>query len=100
MPDPQGIYCHSVGFGLNKATSGKFLLNFTLHLVKYFGGENDGLVGEDSFAWGEGYTYLRTFGKRGISHADIIDLNRENTPGFDVREFYMRLFSDLKQRGL
>lgn len=100
MPDPQGIYCRSVGSRLNKATSGKFPLNFTFHLVKYFDGENDGLVGEDSFAWGEDYTYLRTSGKRGISHADMIDLNRENIPGFDVREFYVRLVSDLKQRGL
>ena len=39
-------------------------------------------------------------GKRGISHGDMIDLNRENFEGFDVREFYVELVADLKKRGL
>jgi triacylglycerol lipase len=30
----------------------------------------------------------------------MIDLNRRNIPEFDVREFYVQLVSDLKQRGL
>jgi len=83
-----------------RATGGKFPLNFSYHLVKYFSGENDGLVSEDSFSWGEKYTLLRASGKRGISHGDMIDLNRENISGFDVREFYVNLVKDLKQRGL
>ena len=29
----------------------------------------------------------------------MIDLNRENIPGFDVREFYVKLVHDLKERG-
>ena len=37
---------------------------------------------------------------RGISHMDIIDLSRENISGFDVREFYVKLVNDLKNRGL
>ena len=52
-----------------------------------FDGANDGLVGETLFAWGEKYQLLTVKGKRGISHGDIIDLNRENFDGFDVREF-------------
>ena len=42
---------------------------------------------------------LYKFG-RGISHGDVVDLNRENIPGFDVREFYVQLVADLKARGL
>ena len=38
--------------------------------------------------------------KRGISHGDMIDLNRENIEGFDVREFYVGLVSELKAKGL
>ena len=38
-------------------------------------------------------------GTRGISHGDVVDLNRENIPGFDVREFYVSLVADLKNRG-
>ena len=58
------------------------------------------MVGEASFAWGEKYTLLRAKGPRGISHADIIDLGRENIRDFDVRAFYTDLVSDLRQRGL
>ena len=96
--EPRGIFCQSVGSGLNRATGGKFPLNFTYDLVKFFDGPNDGLVSEKSFRWGE-YTFLPSPGRRGISHGDMIDLNRENIPGFDVREFYVGLVSDLKNRG-
>ena len=96
---PQGIYCQSVGSVLTKATNGKFPLNLSYLLVKYFSGENDGLVDEASFKWGENYILLRSTEKRGISHGDMIDLNRQNFHGFDVREFYVNLVSDLKNRG-
>lgn len=96
----QNIFCQSIGSKLNHATNGKFPLNFTFPLVKYFDGSNDGLVSEKSFSWGESYQFLTAKGKRGISHGDMIDLNRENLPEFDVREFYVRLLADLKKRGL
>ena len=95
-----GIFCQSAGSQLNHAFCGKFPLNFTYPLVKYFDGPNDGLVAEPSFHWGERYQFLTVDGKRGISHGDMVDLNRENIPGFDVREFYVQLVADLKQRGL
>ena len=100
MPTPEGIYCQSVGSVLTKATHGQFPFNLSYHLVKHFGGENDGLVSEDSFEWGEKYTLLKAKGKRGISHWDMIDFNRENILEFDVREFYVDLVNDLKNRGL
>ena len=59
--------------------------------MKYFDGPNDGLVGEESFRWGQNYQFLTVSGKRGISHGDMIDLNRENIKGFDVREFYVQV---------
>ena len=68
--------------------------------MKYFDGPNDGLVSERSFHWGGEYRLLTAKGRRGISHGDVIDLNRENIPGFDVREFYVSLLSDLKKKGL
>ena len=99
MPNPQNIYCQSVGSVLKNAGSGKFPLNFSYHLVKYFDGPNDGLVSTKSFDWGEKFTLLEPPGKRGISHGDMIDLNRENIEGFDVRDFYVDLVSDLKNKG-
>ena len=99
MPTPEDVYCQSVGSVMKKAAGGQFPLNFSYHLVNHVSGENDGLVSESSFAWGLRYTLLRPSGKRGISHGDMIDLNRTNIPGFDVREFYVELVSDLKNRG-
>ena len=98
--DDPNIFYQSVGSKLNKPMSGRFPLNFTYPLVKYFDGANEGLVGEESFPWGKNYQFLTVEGKRGISHGDVIDLNRENIPGFDVREFYVQLVADLKNKGL
>lgn len=99
-PLGNAIFCQSVGSTLVRAAGGRFPLNYTYRLAKHFNGPNDGLVAEESFAWGQKYTLLRPAGKRGISHGDMIDLNRENIDGFDVREFYVQLAADLKQRGL
>ncbi|MDD3367338.1 MAG: triacylglycerol lipase [Lachnospiraceae bacterium] len=97
--DQEGVYYQSVGSKLNHASSGRFPLNFTHELVKVFDGPNDGLVAEDSFSWGSHYEFLTVNGKRGISHGDMIDLNRENIADFDVREYYVQLVTDLKNKG-
>ena len=99
IKDNPDIYYQSVGSKLNHPASGRFPLNFTYPLVKYFDGPNDGLVGEESFRWGQNYQFLTVSGKRGISHGDMIDLNRENIKGFDVREFYVQVVAGLKKMG-
>ncbi|MDE6674895.1 MAG: triacylglycerol lipase, partial [Acetatifactor sp.] len=98
-PDVPGVYYQSVGSRLSRASGGRFPLNFTHVLCQHFDGPNDGLVGERSFPWGTDYQFLTVSGVRGISHGDMIDLNRENTPDFDVREFYVQLIHNLKKRG-
>ncbi len=98
-PDAPGVVYESVMSYCRKAAHGKFPLNMTHPIVKYFDGKNDGLVSVDSARWGERFTLLEPKGKRGISHGDVVDLNRENIPGFDVREFYVNLVANLKQRG-
>ncbi len=97
--DSSKVYYQSVGSILENNKGGRFPLNYSYHLVKEFDGPNDGLVGEKSFEWGSSFTMLRPKGKRGISHGDMIDLNRENIRGFDVREFYVQLVSDLREKG-
>ena len=99
IKDDPKVYYQSLGSKLNKASNGRFPLNLTYKLVNLFDGDNDGLVGADSFPWGENYQFMTLKGKRGISHADMIDLNRENIKGFDVREFYVQLVYDLKKKG-
>lgn len=98
-PDMPGVYYQSVGSKLNHASDGRFPLNFSHQLVKYFDGPNDGLVAETSFPWGDHFELLTTPGKRGISHGDMIDLNRENIREFDVRDFYVNLVSKLREDG-
>ena len=97
---PEGIFAQSIGSVMEQPHKGRFPLNLSYRYVKNYDGENDGLVGESSFAWGEKYTLLRSKGTRGISHGDVIDLNRENIRDFDVRAFYSELVSDLRNRGL
>lgn len=99
LSDVDGVYYQSVGSKLNYASGGRFPLNFSHYLVKHFDGANDGLVGEESFQWGSDFQMLTVNGKRGISHGDVIDLNRENIEAFDVREFYVNLVAELKRRG-
>ena len=96
---PDTIYCQSYGSVLGHAIHGKFPLNFSYPMVKHFDGANDGLVSVQSFSFGEEFTLLSNKGKRGISHADMIDLNRENIQGFDVREFYVQLVNKLREKG-
>ena len=99
VKDDPRVYYQSIGSKLLKAGGGRFPLNFSHELVKFFDGPNDGLVAESSFKWGSKYTFLTPTGKRGISHGDVIDLNRENIEGFDVREFYVELVHELKEKG-
>ncbi|HIZ56815.1 MAG TPA: triacylglycerol lipase [Firmicutes bacterium] len=99
-PDQPGIFYQSIGSKAACARSGKFPLNVSYHLVKRFDGENDGLVSVDAMQWGQRFTLVSVPGRRGVTHGDMIDLNREDIPGFDVREFYVQLVHDLQQRGL
>ena len=98
-PDMPGVMYQSVGSHARCSKSGRFPLNLSYPVVKKFDGDNDGLVALTSAPWGGDFRVLHPTGKRGITHADVIDLNRENIPGFDVREFYVQLVNDLKTRG-
>lgn len=99
VKDVEGVYYHSVGSVLSRPSAGRFPLNMTYPLAHLFDGRNDGLVGEKSFPWGSVFEMLVASGERGISHGDMIDLNRENFDGFDVREYYVQLVARLKQKG-
>ncbi len=99
MPASPKVRYKSYGSVLKKATSGRFPLNLTNNFVKLFDGKNDGLVGIESFPIYNDFTLIESPFKRGISHGDVIDLNRENIPGYDVREFYVDLVSELKDKG-
>lgn len=96
--DKEGVYYQSVCSKMRKRTSGKFPLNISYGLVKKFDGDNDGLVSIESAKWGCECKVLDIKGNRGISHGDIIDLNRENIKEFDIRELYVNIVKELKDK--
>lgn len=100
MPNQPEVYYQGVTSYVNKASGGKFPLNAFYPIVKHFDGQNDGLVSVESTSYFDDTLVIAPPGNRGISHADMIDLNRENIDGFDVREFYKELLMGLKERGL
>ena len=100
MHQPEGILCQSFGSKMNKPLKGRFPMNFTGVVMGYLAQDNDGIVGADSFPWGDRYTLLTSDSPVGISHCDMTDLNRTNLPDFDIREFYVQLVAELKEKGL
>ncbi len=98
MPDSPFVSYRSVMTVMRSASSSGFPLNIGYRIIKKLNGENDGLVWERSAVHGE-YFLIRPTNKRGISHGDVIDLNRENITGFDVREFYVDMLFRLRQEG-
>ena len=101
LPSLDGILCRSVGSYMKNTRSAGFPLNMAYILVSIFSSSpNDGLVDADSMQWGESFTLFKPSTNRGISHGDMIDLFREDISGFDVREEYVKLVSDLKSCGL
>ncbi len=100
MPDSPEVSYRSIMTLMSNADSARFLpLKVGYLIINKLNGPNDGLVWEGSAQHGEKYTLLRSAGDRGISHGDIADLMRDNIHDFDVREFYVKLVSELKEQG-
>lgn len=99
VKDSPDVMYQSFGSKATNRRSGRFPLNFSYPVVKKYDGDNDGLVALSSAPWGESFTPLYPEGRRGITHADMIDLNRVDIKGFDVREFYVQMVSELRERG-
>lgn len=99
VPNAPDVMYQSYGSKAKNRRSGHFPLNFSYPVVKKYDGDNDGLVALTSAPWGERFTPLYPEGRRGITHADMIDLNRIDIKGFDVREFYVQMVSELRERG-
>lgn len=99
-PDAPGVLYQSLMSTMKTPSSASFPLNLTYRLVKKYDKEpNDGLVSLSSSQWGNFLGNYTALHKRGLSHGDVIDLTRENIPGFDVRELYVGLVRNLKAQG-
>lgn len=99
VPDCEGVIYRSVGSSAKKTSHTRFPMSLFFPFVSITEGENDGLVSVDAMKWGESFRFIKVEGKRGVTHADVIDLNKDNIDGFDVREFYVQLIANLKNEG-
>lgn len=99
VPDYEGVVYRSVGSYARKTSQTRFPMSLFFPFVSLVEGENDGLVAVEAMKWGERFKLIEVKGRRGVSHADVIDLNKDNIDGFDVREFYIQLVAELKKEG-
>ncbi len=97
VPDSPDVYYQSYSSVMKNMFSFDILAISYLIIKKY--GRNDGLVTVDSAKWGNFKGIFESKYTRGISHGDTIDLKREDFKGFDPREKYVQIVSELKEMG-
>ncbi|GHU04736.1 hypothetical protein FACS1894147_10170 [Spirochaetia bacterium] len=98
VPDSPKVYYQSY-MSRMKGMRSDPMLGPVWRMIKSLEGDNDGLVSVDSAVWGEFRGVIESDSRKGISHGDIIDLKRADYRGFDVVEKYVRIVSDLKEKG-
>ena len=98
MPDSPLVSYRSCMSVMKCALSAGFPLCISYLIIKRLNGANDGLVWKEAAKHGR-FKMVENPHIRGISHGDTIDLMRENIEGYDVREFYTDLVSELKAEG-
>jgi triacylglycerol lipase len=106
-PDAPSVYYQSYA-AVMKSPFSDLTMFWPCLITWLIEGENDGLVTPASASWTNFKGILRGTARRGISHADEVDLRRMNfskkrkdESGIsDIREFYIGIVSGLKQMGL
>lgn len=105
-PDMPSVYYQSYAAVMKNPFSDLFMF-WTNLFVGFIEGENDGLVTPESATWTNFKGILRGTTRRGISHADEVDVRRMNFTKktsenriSDIRKFYIDIVSELKQMGL
>ena len=106
-PAPSDILCQSYGFKVKGAFSDSMFC-ITHPVVSRFDGDNDGLVSTDSMRWANFRGVRTSTRKRGISHADVVDMRRRrftkrapssDSEVSDIVPFYVEVVSELKELG-
>lgn len=105
ITDRENVYYQSYAFIMHSALSDIVMLLPYLFVYK-IEGISDGLVTPASATWGEFQGVITSTTRRGISHCDEVDMRRRpftSKVGYgtvsDIVSFYVRLVTELKQRG-
>lgn len=102
--DSEKVYYQSFAFVMKNAFSDIFMFIPYL-VVKFFEGENDGLLSPRSVKWTNFRGVFRGNSGRGISHCDEVDLRRRRLSAkrgsgiSDITKFYKSLVEELKSFG-
>ena len=103
-PDDPQVYYQSYAFAMKSPFSDLTMFWPSL-VVGMIDGENDGLLTPEGVKWGEFRGICRGNGRRGISHADEVDmrrrpLSRKKGEGVsDITDLYKNIALDLIKRG-
>ena len=103
-PDDPGVYYQSFGSALT-VLGGSILLSWTAYPIERIEGENDGLVTVNSAKWANYRGELRGAARRGVSHADLVDIWRRDLKiqpilgAETILGFYSAVVADLKAQG-
>lgn len=107
-PDVSDIYYSSYAFKMKNGFSDG-LMTIPWLVMKLLNGDGDGMLTPQEVEWGDFHGVYTGTGNRGISHPDEVDLRRKafskKTPSndheiSDITDFYIKLVSELKERGL
>jgi len=98
-PNKSGIYYQSFATKIKTITA-DMVLEPTWLLIKFFEGDNDGLVSVNSAKWGN-FRGVESgaWWCGGVSHINAIGHFFGVTPGFDASEWMVGIVNDLKNRG-
>jgi triacylglycerol lipase len=98
-PDAPGVYYRS--FGARMASPfNDLMLAATNTILGLVDGDNDGIVAYESMKWTNFGPMAPENPRKGLSHADAVDLRRRDRQGFDIRGFYELIVAALAARGL
>lgn len=103
-PDSSNVYYQSFGFCMKKWHSDLFMA-FPYTVVRFFEGENDGLLAPRAVKWTNFRGIGRGAGRRGVSHCNQVDMYRRplavelNGRVMDITEVYKDIVCGLKDMG-
>ncbi len=103
-PDDDRIYYQSYA-SVMKSPASDIIMAFQNAVVYLFERENDGLISPKSAEWGNFKGILRGNTRRGISHADVVDIRRkpfsqvEGEGVKDIVDEYIKILYDIKELG-
>lgn len=97
-PDKSGVYYQSYMAKMKSSFSDPLFI-LTHFIVKQVEGENDGLCSIESGKWGDYKGEITGDQFINVSHAGIVDIYQLDVTGVDIRQKYIDIVEDLKNRG-